>query len=70
MPYITKKELLQVGKHLRIKKAPRLDQISLKVIKVIIPKISNYLVHIFNDFLSIGYYLLHFKESIIIILRK
>lgn len=38
--------------------------------KVIIPKISDHLVHIFNNSLSIRYYHLHFKESIIIILRK
>lgn len=70
MPYVTKKELLQLGKHLQIKKAPGPDQIPNKIMKVIIPKISDHLVHIFNNSLSIRYYYLHFKESIIIILRK
>ena len=70
MPCITKKELLQIGKHLQIKKAPRPDQIPNKVLKVIMPEISDYLVHIFNYSLSIGYYPLHFKKSVIVILRK
>ena len=67
---ITKKELLQIGKHLQIKKAPGPDQIPNEVLKVIIPEISDHLVHIFNDSLSIGYYPSHFKESIVVILRK
>ncbi len=70
MPRITKKELLQVGKHLQIKKAPGPDQIPNEVIKVIIPEISDHLVHIFNDSLSIGHYPSHFKKSIVVILRK
>ena len=70
MPCITKKELLQVGKYLQIKKAPGPDQIPNKVLKVIMPEISNYLVYIFNNFLFIGYYPLHFKESVVVILRK
>lgn len=70
MPCITKKELLQVGKYLQIKKVLGPDQTSNKVIKVIIPRINNYLVYIFNNFLFIGYYPLHFKESIVVILHK
>ena len=70
MPCITKKELFQVRKHLQIKKASRPDPIPNKVLKVIILEISNHLVYIFNDFLSIGYYSLHFKESIVVILCK
>lgn len=49
MPRITKKELLQIGKHLRIKKAPGPDKIPNEVLKVIMPEISNYLVHILNQ---------------------
>lgn len=49
---------------------PRPDQIPKKILKVIMPKISNHLEQIFNDFFSIGYYLAYFKESIIVILHK
>ena len=51
-------------------KTPGPDQTSNEVLKVIMPEISGYLEQIFNDSLSIGYYSAHFKESIIIILRK
>ena len=67
---ITKKEIFQIGKHLQIKKALGPDQILNEVLKVIMPKIGDYLVHIFNNSLSIGYYPLHLKESIIVILCK
>lgn len=70
MPRITKKELLQIGKHLQMNKASRPDQIPNEVLKFIMPEISDYLVQIFNDSLSIGYYPLHFKESIVVILHK
>ena len=67
---ITQKEILQTGKYLRMNKALGPDQIPNKVLKVIMPEISGHLEQIFNDSLSIGYYPAHFKESIIIILRK
>lgn len=51
-------------------KDPEPDQILNKVIKVIIPEIVNHLEWVFNNFLSLGYYTVHFKESIIIILYK
>lgn len=41
-----------------------------KMLKIIILKICAYLKQIFNDFFLLGYYLLHFKEYIVIILRK
>lgn len=46
------------------------NQIPNEVLKVIMPEIGSYLEQIFNDSLSLGYYPSHFKESIIIILRK
>ncbi len=46
------------------------DQIPNEVLKVIMPQISSHLKQIFNNSFSIGYYPSHFKESIIIILRK
>lgn len=70
MPRITQKEILQTGKYLRTKKVPGPDQIPNEVLKVIMPEINSHLEQIFNDSLSIGYYPSHFKESIIIILRK
>lgn len=51
-------------------KAPGPDQISNKILKVIMPDISGHLEQIFNDSFSISYYLVHFKKSIVIILRK
>lgn len=51
-------------------KAPELDQIPNKILKIIMPDISGHLEQIFNDSLSIGYYPAHFKESIVVILRK
>ena len=70
LPRITQKEILQTGKYLRMNKAPGPDQIPNEVLKVIMPVISGHLEQIFNDTFSIGYYPAHFKESIIIILRK
>ena len=70
MSRITMKELLQVGKYLQIKKAPEPDQIPNKVLKLIMLEISDYLVHIFKNFLFIGYYPLYFKESVVVILCK
>lgn len=70
LPQITKKEILQIGKYLQMKKALGLDQILIKVLKVIMPKISDHLVQIFHDSFSIGNYPAHFKESVIIIICK
>ncbi len=67
---ITQKEILQTGKYLQMNKAPGSDQILNEVLKVIRPQISSHLEQIFNDSFSIGYYPAHFKEAIIIILRK
>ncbi len=70
MPQITQKEILQTGSSLRTNKALGPDQILNEIIKVIMPKITGLLEQIFNDSLSIGYYHAHFRESVIIILRK
>ncbi len=70
MPQIMQKEILQTGDSLRTNKASGLDQISNEIIKVIMPEITDHWKQIFNDSLSIGYYPEHFRESVIIILRK
>ncbi len=70
MPRITQKEMLHIGNSLHSNKAPGPDQISNKVIKVIMLEITDHLEQIFNDSSFIGYYPEHFRESIIIILRK
>ncbi len=70
MPRITQKEILQTGNSLRTNKAPGPDQIPNEVIKVRMPEITGHLEQIFNDSLSIGYYPAHFREYVIIILRK
>ena len=70
LPWITQQEILQTGKYLQMNKAPGPDQIPNKVLKAIMLEISSHLEQIFNDSLSIGYYQVHFKEFIIIILRK
>ena len=70
MPKITKNEILQIIKHLRIRKALGPDEIPNEVLKVIAIEICSYLQQIFNDSLTLAYYPLHFKESIVVILRK
>lgn len=55
---------------MQIKKILELDQIFNKVLKVIMLEINDYLAHIFNDSLSIYYYLLYFKEFVNVILCK
>ncbi len=70
IPRITQKEILQTGNSLRTSRAPEPDQIPNEVIKAIIPEMTGHLEQIFNDSLSIGYYPKHFRESVIIILRK
>ena len=47
-----------------------LNQISNEVLKVIMLAINDYLAHIFNIFLFIGYYPLHFNKLIVIIYCK
>lgn len=51
-------------------KVLRLNQIFNLVLKIIISDISDHLKQIFNDSLSINYYSVYFKKSIIIILYK
>lgn len=70
IPQIIQKEILQAGNFFCTNKAPELNQIPNKLIKVIITKRVNYLRRIFNDFLSLGYYSTNFKKSVIIILCK
>ena len=70
MPKITENEILQTIKHLRTRKAPGPDQIPNEVLKVIAVEICSYLQQIFNDSLTLAYYPLHFKECIVVILRK
>ena len=67
MPQIIQNEIFRISNFLRTKKAPGSDQIPNEVIKVIKPC---HLQQIFNDSLSIDYYHIHFRESVIIILRK
>lgn len=69
MPPITQKGILQTGKYLRTNKAPGPDQIPNEVLKVIMPEITGHL-EIFNNSFFISYYSTHFKESVIIIIRK
>lgn len=70
LPRITQKKIFQTGKYFQMNKAPELDQIPNKILKITMPDISGHLEQIFNDSLSIGYYPAHFKESIVVILRK
>lgn len=70
MPKIIKNEILQTIKYFCTQKTPRPNQIFNKILKVIVIKICNYLQQIMNDSFTLAYYLLHFKESIVIILRK
>lgn len=70
LPRITQKEILQIGKYLHMNKAPGPDRINNEVLKAIMSDISGHLEQIFNDSLSICYYPVHFKESIVVILRK
>ena len=70
MPEIRQHEILQTVKRLSSKKALRPDQIPNKVLKAIACEICSYLEQIFNDSLRLGHYPTHFKESIIVILRK
>ncbi len=70
LPQIAQKEIFQTCKDLRMNKALGPEQIPNKVLKVIMPQISNRLEQIFNDSFLIGYYPAYFKKSIIIILRK
>lgn len=70
LPRITQKEILQTGKYLQINKAPGLDEIPNKILKVIMPDITGHLKQIFYNSIFIGYYLAHLKKSIIVILRK
>lgn len=70
MPEITQHEILQTIKRLSSKKEPRPDQIPNEVLKAIACEICSYLEQIFNDSLKLGHYPTHFKESIIVILRK
>ena len=70
MPKITENEIFQTIKHLQTRKALGPDQIPNEVLKVIAIEICSYLQQIFNDSFTLAYYLLHFKESIIVILRK
>ncbi len=67
---ITQKKIFQTGNSLLTNKAPGPDEIPNEVIKVIMPEITGHLEQIFNDSLSIGYYPAHFRESVIVILRK
>ncbi len=70
MLQIIQKEILQTSSFLRTKKALGSNHIPNNVIKVIMPKIAGHLEQIFNDSLSIGYYAIHLRESVIIILSK
>ena len=70
LPLYTQKKMLQTDKYLQISKAPKPDQISNKVLKVIMLEISSQQELIFNNSLAISYYPSQFKEFIIIILRK
>lgn len=54
----------------KFKKAPRPDQIPNKILEAIAYKICNYLKQIFNDSFRLNHYLIYFKKSIIIVLRK
>ena len=67
---ITQKKILETGNSLRTNKAPGSDQIPNKVINVIMPEMIGHLGQIFNDTLFIGYHPRHFRESVIIIIRK
>lgn len=70
MPEITQHETLQTVKRLSTKKAPGPDQIPNEVLKAVACEICRYLEQIFNDSLRLSHYPAHFKESIILILRK
>lgn len=70
MPKITQHEILQTIKHLRARKAPGPYQIPNEILKVIACEICSFLEQIFNDSLALGHYPSHFKETIVVILRK
>lgn len=70
MPKITQSEIMRSISQLKARKAPGPDQIPNEVLKLISGEIVNYLELIFNDSLELGHYPLHFKESVVVILRK
>ena len=57
-------------KYLRSKKAPGPDQIPNEVLKLVACEICSHLEQMFNDSPTLGHYPSHFKEFIIVILRK
>ena len=63
-------DILQTIRHLRTRKASGPDQIPNEVLKVIACEICSCFEQIFNNPLALGHYPSHFKESIMVILRK
>lgn len=70
MPKIVPNKIIKTIKQSKTYKTFRPDKIPNKMLKLIAGEIVGYFKLIFNNFLDLGYYFLHFKKLVIGILCK